>query len=181
MKFPTLILLLFLVPSHSAFSSSRQDKVITLSDTLYGEVLVDFTANKIRLRSENIYHFLPASQVKWIWKEDRHFCVAAFGEESDYLIFEVLSQGSKALLYREGVKFNPYDEQTYPPFFVLKGRSAYSVGTKKDVLSVLYTYEKQVRDFAKTQGLSFTRKSDLSRIFDFYNGYYRRPSDTTGS
>lgn len=169
MKLPTFLLLLLLLVSHLAFSNTNQDMVITLTDTLYGEVQVDFAANKIMLRNHKNYQYLTASQVQWIKKNDRSYCVAAFGVESKFLIFEVLSKGAKSLLYREGVKFNPYDEDTFPPYFVLEDRSAYSVATKKDVLSVFGQHDKKIKNFVKNHGLSFSEKEDLSRIFDFYN------------
>ncbi len=158
-----------LVLVNSAYSGSGQDMIVTLSDTLYGDVQVDLVTNQIRLRNEKNYQYLSASQVKWIIKLDRSYCIAAFGEESKFLIFEVLSSGSKPLLYREGVKFNPYDEETFPPYFVLEDRSAYSVSSKKDVLSVFGQSEKKIRDFVKNRGLSFSSKEDLSLIFDYYN------------
>lgn len=169
MKRSVFILFVFLLQSNITFSNSGQDMVITLTDTLYGEVQVDLAANKIKLRSNKRYQYLTAAQVKWIKKNDHSYCVAAFGIESKFLIFEVLSKGSKPLLYREGVKFNPYDEETFPPYFVLEDRSAYSLATKKDVLSVLGQNEKKVRNFVKNHNLSFSSKEDLSQIFDFYN------------
>lgn len=169
MKLLTLTILTTVVLSHSVFSSSGQDMVVTLSDTLYGEVQVDIVMNKVRIRIDKNYQYLTASQVRWIQQSDRHFCVAAFGEDSRYMIFEVLSKGAKALLYREGVKFNIYDEDDFPPYFVLHDRSAYSVGTKKEMLSVFGDLEKKVKAYAKIEGLSFESKTDLSRIFDYYN------------
>ncbi|MDW3195567.1 MAG: hypothetical protein R8G66_24540 [Cytophagales bacterium] len=169
MKFPSLFILSFFFLSHAISASSEQDMVVTLADTLYGEVHVDFITNKIRIRNDKNYQFITASQVRWIKKTDRHYCVAAFGVESRYFIFEVLSKGGKSLLYREGVKFNPYDDEAFPPFFVLEDRSAYSLATKKDVLSTFGQRQKKVKEFVKANGLSFESREDLSRIFDYYN------------
>lgn len=169
MKSPTLIILFLVILSHSAYASSGQDMVVTLADTLYGEVHVDFTSNKIRVRKESNYQYITASQVRWIKKANKNYCVAAFGMDSDYFIFEVLSIGEKSLLYREGVKFNPYDEDSFPPFFVLEDRSAYSLATKKEVLSAFGQQEKKMKAFVKAHGLSFESKEDLVRIFDYYN------------
>lgn len=146
-----------------------QDIVITLTDTLSGEVQLDLPGNKLRIQQGKRHQVLPASQVRWIRKNGRNYCVASFGIESKMLIFEVLSRGSKSLIYREGVRFNPYDEESFPPFFILEHRSAYAVGSKKEVLSVFGPGEKKVKDFAKNEGLSFSEKKDLSLIFDYFN------------
>lgn len=169
MKLQAFIFLLILSSSNSVFSGIGQDMVVTLTDTLYGEVQLDIAANKIGIRNKKNYQFLTASQVKWIRKAGNNYCVAAFGGQSTYFIFEVLSKGSRALLYREGVKFNLYDEEAYPPYFVLNSRSAYSVGTRKDVLSVFGSKEKEIKAYIKAHGLTITRKEDLSQIFDYYN------------
>ncbi len=169
MKLQMLFLLSTLFLFDSAPSKAGQDMVITLTDTLYGDVQIDFTANMILVGKARRYQCLTVSQVVWIRKGDHEYCVAAFGLESSYFIFEVLSKGKKPLLYREGVKFNPYGEEAFPPFFVLANRSAFSVGTKKEVLSVFGANQKQIRAFAKTNGLSFSSRQGLSRMFNYYN------------
>ena len=169
MKLPLLVITTLVVLCHTAYSSIGQDMIITLTDTIYGEVQVDLSTNRIRVRKDKNYQFLNAAQVRWIRKSDKNYCVASFGIESRFLIFEVLSTGSKSLLYREGVKFNPYDEDSFPPFFILDNRSAYSLGNKKEFLSVFGPGEKKVKDFARDEGLTFTAKEDVSRIFDFFN------------
>lgn len=169
MKFPVIITLVFILFSKSAFANSEKDMIVTLADTLYGEVQVEIATNQISLRNGKNYQYLTASQVRWIRKNGRNYCVAAFGIESRFLIFEVLSKGSKSLLYREGVKFNPYDDEVFPPYFVLEDRSAFSVGTKREVLSVFGNHERKIKDFVKSRGLSFENKEDLSKIFNYYN------------
>lgn len=164
-----LILITSILVSFSANSTTGQDMIITLSDTLYGEVQLNLNENLIRVSNGKHHQMLTASQVKWITKSSQQFCVASFGDNSKYLIFEVLSIGAKPLIYREGVKFNPYDEHSFPPFFVLENRSAFSVQSKKEMLSFFGQSHKKVREYARTNGLSFTRKEDLLRIFDYYN------------
>lgn len=148
--------------------------VVTKLDTIRGKVEVDLVRNIVTVREGTKYHSIVASQVRKVIINEpgnpRGYFSGSFGADGHYILFEILSMGNAILLFREGVKFSQFDEESFPPYFVSKENSIYSVNSKKEFLSHLEDKAEAVKDFVKANKISFTKKADLVSLFHFYNG-----------
>ena len=117
---------------------------------------------------------MVASQIKKVvLKEsdgDRGYFSGVFGADGKHLLFTILSEGRITLLYRENVKFSEFDEEVFPPYFVAKENSIFSVGTKKEFLAQLADRSAEMKDFVKVNKTDFSSKESIAQLFHFYNG-----------
>ena len=155
-------------------SEAYDGLVVTKVDTIHGKVEVDLVRNIVKVRSGSKYYNMVASQVKKVIVYEpgfpRSYFSGSFGPDNQYILFEILSTGKVNLLFREGVKFSQFDEEAFPPFFISRDNSIYSVSTKKEFLSHLDQRAEEVKAYLKQNKTSFGSKADLVALFDFYNG-----------
>lgn len=155
------------------FNVNEEGVVITHTDSISGDVSVNLERNEVVLRNGREYKHLYARDVKKILlkAEGKAYVSAPFGLNEEYFLFELLSEGGRAqLLYREGMKLSRYDETTYPPYFIKIGPSVYSFGgDKKQVFEIMDAFKSEIKDFIKDKNISLDSRSDLIKLFDYYN------------
>ena len=166
------ITLLFGLTLLSKLSTATNDvdRVFTKRDTVWGEVSINLQSNLITIKKGRNRTSLPASQVRKVeLSNGLSYYSGTFGEDPKYIFFEVLSDGTIPLLFREGVKFSRYDTEPFPPFFILRNNSIFSVGDKKALFEFFEEYAKEMKAFVKNERLSLKTKDDLIRVFEEYN------------
>lgn len=143
----------------------------THTHTLSGEIRIDVDRNQVLIKEGLSYNLVHASNIKRVnlISKDKTYTCASFGENEDWMIFEILSEGKIPLLYREGIKMSRYDETEFPPFYMLVGSSIYPLDSKRQLLVVFDQYESRIKSFLKDHKTSFADRKQLTSLFDFCN------------
>ncbi len=148
--------------------------VVTKADTIKGEVKVDLNRNVVSVKDGSKDYNLVASQIRRVVVNgpdgSKGYLSGVFGADSNYMLFEILSDGGIVLLYRQGVKFSQFDEEAFPPFFVARENSIYSISSKKEILAQMESRASDVKVFLKENKTDFEDKESLTALFHFYNG-----------
>ncbi len=171
--------LLCLLPLYSIaqkhdLSKANTGYVYTNTDSIYGRLTVDMKSNTIWVKREKSLINLTAKQVKKAvyFNENGEIKMLAGGHWGTYtksFLFEILVDGDLPLLYREGLKFDPYDETSYPPYFVQRKGAIFSLGNKKEILKILGDHKSTI-SFVKNNKLKLKDKNDFIKLFSFANG-----------
>jgi hypothetical protein len=155
------------------YAFSNEGIVITNTDSISGQIKVDLEQNRITVREGNSYSYLYARDIKKVTikkeEKDQVYITAPFGFNSEWFLFEALSDGKLPLLYREGIKLSKYDEEEFPPIFMKIDESVYSLDSKKQVLEAMNDRSGDVKNYLKSNKTNFSDKEDLTKLFDFYN------------
>ncbi len=148
-----------------------KDIVYTVTDSITGSVQVMMQSNQIMVKTESEYMNMHARNFTKVvlggGKKIYHS--APFGFNSSWFIFETLSDGKVPLLYREGIKMSDFDENTFPPFYMLIDGSVYSLESKKQVLEVFDDQKDIIKDYMKDNKVDFEDRESLTNLFSFYN------------
>ena len=153
--------------------ASKSGYVLTLTDSIVGNVTVNFDGNNIMVKSGSQYQNFQADQVKKVVTVSAQKGVSVyysgyFGSNPRKFLFEAKVDGEVPLLYREGLKFDTFEEEEYAPYFVLNGGSVYNLDSKKSILAA-FSNDKEIVGFVKANKLKLKSPEDLLQLFSHYN------------
>lgn len=157
--------------------NSSTGYVRTYSETLEGDVQVNLEGDDLMIRSgRNIYNWtadkvISAAMIDEKTGEQIVYVTGTFGMNTNQFFFEVLSGGKMSLLYREGLKFSEYDEEVYPPYYILLEGSIHSMPQNKKEFLALFDgeYADEMADYFKSKTIDLDDKIELSSMFSAYN------------
>ena len=163
---------LSLAQSYDA-KSTRSGYVLTLTDSIVGRVTVNYEGNNVLVKSGSQYENFQAEQVRKVVTVSAQngakvYYSAYFGSNPRKFLFEALVDGEIPLLFREGLKFDTFEEQEYSPYFVLSGESVHNLDGKKSILAT-FSDSQKVSTFVKERKLKLKSKEDLQQVFAYYN------------
>lgn len=173
----TVLLLLAVYSLHAQnhdFSEANSGYLITHSDSLKGAVSIDLESNTVLLKTQSGIYNHSAKQVDKVVFFDNNgmfktYVSGYWGADHQSILFEELVGGTNPLLFREGVKFDQFDDEDFPPYFTRKGESIYSLGNKRDILN-LFQNENEIAAFVKKNKLNVKIREDLILLFSLGNG-----------
>ncbi|WP_109833146.1 hypothetical protein [Reichenbachiella versicolor] len=165
---------LSLLVSGQEYETHAKGYVMSFGKVIPGDIEVNLEKNTVQIRKDGNISILHAKNVQKVSSfkngNEEIYYTGSFGM-SKTVIFRALSDGGLPLLYREGVKFSQYDDQEYPPYFIMKGNHIYSLGmSKKEIFEVFDgRFEKEMSDFVKENKINFKSDEGLTALFDHYN------------
>ncbi len=180
-KFILSLLLYVTMISIAKAQQTKSGYLVTRGNMLIGTVQIDMIKNQASLETEEKMEFFSAKETQKaaiIDPKTGELCVyytGTFGMNSSPFFFEALTDGDLPLLYREGVKFNKYEETPFPPYFILKEGVVYSLGfSKNEVLEVFSNeYQDEMAGFIKSNKLKLNKKEDLISLFEHYETVFQ--------
>lgn len=174
----TILLSLLLVFSLQAqnhdISRASSGYLIIHSDSITGIISIDLESNTVVLRTAAVIHNYSAKQVDKVVYFDNNglfktYVSGYWGADHQSIFFEELVGGANPLLFREGVKFDQFDEDDFPPYFTRKAESIYSLGNKRDILN-LFSNVNEISAFVRKNKLKIKIREDLILLFSHVNG-----------
>lgn len=183
MKDTRLTLLIFSmianVHAHAGQGNENErniEYIISHGNIIYGDTDINLAHEDAMLRNgKDITHY-PPNQIEKIAVRERTgeirlYFSGAFGLNNEQHLFEILSEGRRTLLFREGLKFSAYDETVYSPYFLLVEGRIYALSNNKKELcgQIDKGMQKELSIYIKDQKISLEDKAGLIRLFDHYN------------
>ena len=176
----TLNILLLLISAFSLraqnhdISDANSGYLITHTDSISGIISIDLESNTVVLRKDAVIHNYSAKQIGKVVYFDNNgvfktYVSGYWGADHQSILFEQLVGGTSPLLFREGVKFDQFDEDDFPPYFTRKASSIYSLGNKRDILN-LFSNVDEIAAFVRKNKLKVKIKEDLILLFSHVNG-----------
>ena len=146
---------------------------ITHTDTIFGKISLNLQANQVLLKKDNSFVNFSVRDLKKVLIEKHGqeyiYYSAPFGINNEPFLFRALSDGKLPLLYREGIKFNKYEEDVLPPYFVLIVQQVFTLGEKKEIIGLFTDHRKDIQTFIKSENIKLKSEEDLIRVFNHYN------------
>ena len=169
-----LLLSLTAIAQVHDLSKSNSGYLLTHTDSIYGSITLDLSSNMLLIKSsEGLTNFAAKEIIKVVFIDQtgdlRTFVTGFWASHPNAYFFEAIVTGETPLLYREGLKFDNYDEEDFPPYFTKIESSIYSLGSKKEIMNLLDA-SGNYDDFIKANKLKIRQTKDLILLFRHVNG-----------
>ncbi len=175
----SLGLLLICIALSVLGSPQKPGFVLSFGEMITGDIKVDLEKNNVLIKEGKNMSFLPASKVEKVMQiatngQQEIFYSGNFGLNNKPLLFQALVDGTLPLLFREGLKFNEYEDDTYPPFFIYKNDQIFSLGeSKKEMIAVFDSeFQNEIAQFIKENKINVKSREDLVSLFNYYNDFF---------
>lgn len=170
--------------------------VLDVGDTLPGKIKYSIDQDIIQVESKGVLKSFTARKAVFYEIFDavtgryRQFYSLPFSPNNSYkspTFFELLTEGKLTLLTREALENQTTNSGYYGyggysrivlvnKYYVLndKGDIQAFSGKKNDLFMLMQSRESEIKKFIKTSRLDSDNKSDLTRIFAYYNTLYQK-------
>jgi hypothetical protein len=170
--------------------------IVEGGDTLKGQIKYNLQTDLIQLQTQNRVETLTARKVVFfeifdaLTKDYRRFYSLPFASTTGYrapTFFELLTEGKMTLLAREALEYKTYSSFYYYgsytrlvlvyKYFLLEenGEIVEFQGKKNDWIYAMGNRGSDVQKYVKSNKLDFDDKKDLTKIVEYYNGFFNKP------
>jgi hypothetical protein len=170
--------------------------IIEGGDTLKGQIKYNLQTDLIQFQHESRVETFTARKVVFfeifdaLSKDYRHFYSLPFASTGGYrapTFFELLTEGKLTLLARENLEYKTYSSFYYYGsytrlvlvyrYYLLQenGEIEEFQGKKNDWIYMMGNRGSDVQKYVKSNKLDFDDKKDLTKIVEYYNGFFNKP------
>lgn len=169
--------------------------IVEGGDTLKGQIKYNLQTDLIQFQHENRVETYTARKVVFfeifdvLSKDYRHFYSLPFASSGGYrapTFFELLTEGKMTLLARENLEYKTYSSFYYYGsytrlvlvyrYYLLQenGDIEEFQGKKNDWIYMMGNRGSDVQKYVKSNKLDFDDKKDLTKIIEYYNGFFTK-------
>lgn len=197
------VLLFFLSISATALSQDFSFEywhsgylIVEGGDTLKGQIKYNLQTDLIQYQNASRVETFTARKVVFfeifdaLSKDYRRFYSLPYASSGGYrapTFFELLTEGKMTLLARENLEYKTYSSFYYYgsytrlvlvyKYFLLEenGEIEEFQGKKNDWIYAMGNRGSDVQKYVKSNKLDFDDKKDLTKIVEYYNGFFNKP------